>query len=141
MISFLKSLNKTTIFSILLVVPFLVACDNKEKSSDATSEEISTPQELTVEQKQQALDRATPGASNTNASGDVALNPPHGQPGHVCEIPVGQPLNQAQGNAPKMNVQSTNKASDGSIPAEGVKINPAHGQPGHRCDVKVGDPL
>lgn len=28
-----------------------------------------------------------------NPSGGVKLNPPHGQPGHDCAVPVGQPLN------------------------------------------------
>ena len=30
--------------------------------------------------------------TNSNTSGAVTLNPPHGQPGHDCAIPVGQPL-------------------------------------------------
>lgn len=30
--------------------------------------------------------------SNSNNSGSAKLNPAHGQPGHRCDIPVGQPL-------------------------------------------------
>ncbi|WP_297097505.1 hypothetical protein [uncultured Draconibacterium sp.] len=55
-----------------------------------------------------------PGAS-------VTVNPPHGQPGHRCDIPVGDPLPVAANNS--------------------VKLNPPHGQPGHRCDIAVGSPL
>ncbi len=50
-----------------------------------------------------------------------AKNPPHGQPGHRCDIPVGAPLTTA-----------TNSS---------VTLNPPHGQPGHRCDIPVGEPL
>ena len=56
----------------------------------------------------------TPGQSLT-------INPPHGQPGHRCDIPVGDPLPVAANN--------------------NVKLNPPHGQPGHRCDIAVGSPL
>jgi hypothetical protein len=53
------------------------------------------------------------------------LNPPHGQPGHRCDIAVGAPLGGSM-----MNDNST--ASN---------LNPPHGQPGHRCDIAVGAPL
>ncbi|MBE8725187.1 hypothetical protein [Flavobacterium hungaricum] len=88
------------------------------------------------------------------------MNPPHGQPGHRCDIPVGAPLNSP---APKTTAATTNTAQSGSVsqnftvtpqanpvPAllstEGETkvadgMNPAHGQPGHRCDVAVGAPL
>lgn len=54
----------------------------------------------------------------------AGLNPPHGEPGHRCDIAVGAPLG---GNNP-MNNTATN-------------LNPPHGQPGHRCDIAVGAPL
>ncbi len=57
-----------------------------------------------------------------NSSGQALVkNPPHGQPGHRCDIPVGDPLPATASN--------------------NVKINPPHGQPGHRCDIPVGSPL
>lgn len=49
------------------------------------------------------------------------LNPPHGQPGHDCSIPVGSPL----------------KAQAQTKPV----LNPPHGEPGHDCSVAVGAPL
>jgi hypothetical protein len=58
-----------------------------------------------------------------------ALNPAHGQPGHRCDIAVGEPLSAAPATT------SVNTAA----PAQ--KLNPAHGQPGHRCDIAVGAPL
>ncbi len=69
----------------------------------------------------------------TAASGAVALNPAHGQPGHRCEIAVGAPLNTAPVN------QGITAAPAASLPAAGK--NPEHGKPGHRCDIAVGAPL
>lgn len=89
------------------------------------------------------------------------MNPPHGQPGHRCDIPVGAPL-----NSPAVkNTTTTNTAESGTVsqnftvsppasnpvPAllstEGTEnkvadgMNPPHGKPGHRCDIAVGAPL
>jgi len=76
------------------------------------------------------------------------LNPAHGQPGHRCDIPVGQPLNSkpaAKSGSPNTAtpvaspaVSTTPVKSDGLF-AKG--LNPAHGQAGHRCDIAVGQPL
>lgn len=57
------------------------------------------------------------------ATANPTINPPHGQPGHRCDIPVGSPLPVAQAAAPAQ------------------RLNPPHGQPGHRCDIPVGSPL
>lgn len=70
----------------------------------------------------------------------TGLNPPHGRPGHRCDIKVGAPLNSKSDEvttttttlAPSLNATTTT-----AMP----KLNPEHGQPGHRCSVKVGDPL
>lgn len=88
------------------------------------------------------------------------MNPPHGQPGHRCDIPVGAPL-----NSPAAKTTATSTAQSGTStqnftvspppagnpvpallstePAQTVAegMNPAHGQPGHRCDIAVGAPL
>lgn len=97
----------------------------------------------------------------------VVLNPPHGEPGHICEIPVGSPLNgpivaetpaatpaPAQVEAPRTyssmaptieNARrlNTGQASRNAAPQTGGKpaLNPPHGQPWHRCDIAVGAPL
>ena len=73
----------------------------------------------------------------------AGLNPAHGQPGHRCDIPVGQPLN----SKPQTNNQTattvtpaiTTPLKPDTLFAKG--LNPAHGQPGHRCDIAVGQPL
>ena len=77
------------------------------------------------------------------------MNPPHGQPGHRCDIPVGQPLNSkpaAQATAQNIQPQVVSQATPapqavanntGPKPA----TNPAHGQPWHDCAKKVGEAL
>lgn len=90
------------------------------------------------------------------------MNPPHGQPGHRCDIPVGQPLNSKPSAQPTatasqnvaVNGNNTiqidpNAVSPGKIMIDqnGKQVktapgmNPPHGQPGHRCDIPVGQPL
>lgn len=77
------------------------------------------------------------------------MNPPHGQPGHRCDIPVGQPLNSKPAPAPQpvQNVVQTTTAPAPAPAAQNLamgekpKANPAHGEPWHNCSVKVGDPL
>lgn len=111
---------------------------------------------------------AASSAAPVAATSAGAVNPPHGQPGHSCAIPVGAPMSslpaggatgaaatttpitiepstQPQTTAPQVTIpQSTAPQStspQGSAPASGVRLNPPHGQPGHSCDVEVGTPL
>lgn len=100
------------ILFLAAIAVFTLAC----KEVNTTEEKVKD--KTAVEQKSDAA--ATPEKTSEN---EVALNPPHGQPGHRCDIAVGQPLN----SQPK---QQSN-----------VNVNPPHGQPGHRCDLAVGAPL
>jgi hypothetical protein len=86
----------------------------------------------------------------TKPAANVKLNPPHGEPGHRCDISVGAPLDGSS-QQPTTSVQpvTINPTQNTSKPATttpttnpgNLKINPAHGQPGHRCDIAVGAPL
>jgi hypothetical protein len=106
--------------------------------------------------------------SNTNAAttAGVVLNPPHGEPGHRCEIEVGKPL-PADGKAPAVTANpapapastptiTANPAPAGQpvtvstnptvTPAPAATktapgMNPPHGEPGHDCSIAVGAPL
>lgn len=75
------------------------------------------------------------------------MNPPHGQPGHRCDIPVGQPLNSKPAPAPQpaqnivQNTPAPTPVQQTPPTGEKPKVNPAHGEPWHDCAVKVGDPL
>lgn len=81
-----------------------------------------------------------------------ALNPPHGQPFHRCDIAVGAPIdsqpvqNPAQQARPQQGAEMFNISppkNNAPAQATGPKpaLNPAHGQPHHRCDIEVGAPL
>lgn len=81
--------------------------------------------------------------STANNTAPVAkgLNPAHGQPGHRCDIPVGQPLSSSTA---KLQTSTTTPSiipdnTTDTLFAKG--LNPAHGKPGHRCDIAVGQPL
>lgn len=89
------------------------------------------------------------------------MNPPHGQPGHRCDIAVGAPLNSPKqtkpatnsGNAviqkvtPGTTTSQTNSATPALLTPDAAQtttapgMNPPHGQPGHVCSVAVGAPL
>lgn len=109
----------------------------------------------------------TPATQNTNTvnstntnNGTVALNPAHGQPGHRCDIPVGQPLDgSSTTNSQTISTQTSPVINNSISPIINTStstnttttntsnntntgnLNPAHGQPGHRCDIPVGQPL
>lgn len=83
--------------------------------------------------------------TNDNTNTTASVNPPHGQPGHRCDIPVGADLNQASGNVQMQqststanpNVSPVRMNSSTATPAK----NPPHGQPGHDCTKPVGADL
>jgi hypothetical protein len=78
------------------------------------------------------------------------MNPPHGQPGHRCDISVGAPLNSKP--APATTQPTTVSTTTPQQPQVTMKevptptktlpgMNPPHGEPNHRCDIAVGAPL
>jgi len=170
-------MKKVFLLAIAVGFAFASCKDNKaEATTDATAPttEIHADHEdhtghdhgtETTTPAQNAAPTQTGTPAQANASG-AKLNPPHGEPGHRCEIPVGAPLDgsggttaapqvQAQptsnsqgflssGNAqaqPQATPQQAAKPAQQTAPGMQGKPNPAHGQPGHRCDVQVGQPL
>lgn len=148
------------IYSLLLVGAIFISCketkDEAETETTAaeTNTAVTTNTETTAAPDtpvSNAAPVAAPATSTTTAPG---MNPPHGQPGHRCEIPVGAPLNSQPSNtgtAPMMqqpaqqpaakpqSFMQPSAAQQTATTAPGM--NPPHGQPGHRCDVAVGAPL
>ncbi|MBS1754694.1 MAG: hypothetical protein KF741_12475 [Ferruginibacter sp.] len=110
---------------------------------------INTPsaQVNTLSNNQPTVSTVTTQAAPEQNKGSVKLNPPHGQPGHRCDIAVGAPLDSKPGSsttAPtivttQQPAQATNAGLQQQKTAPGM--NPPHGQPGHRCDIAVGAPL
>lgn len=127
----------------LLLVSLLSACGNGlEEGSAKTQATTTPPPPVTIQPaKQQA--QPAPVTASTNKAG---LNPPHGQPGHRCDIQVGAPLNSAPAatttvtpSAPQTITVPPPTTTPVTTTAAGK--NPPHGQPGHRCDIAVGAPL
>ena len=119
-------------------------------SSAISSVPVNVPAPTTIVEPTAVNKSATP----------PELNPPHGQPYHRCDIPVGSPLNAAAapaktnqvvnrtGTAPTLenaarlnNPQLKNSIVPAPTNSAPPKLNPPHGQPFHRCDIAVGSPL
>jgi hypothetical protein len=106
----------------------------------AVSAPVSTQPNVTTT----AVTPAPATTQTQTATTAAGMNPPHGQPGHRCDLAVGAPLN----SAPKQTAKTTSATV---IPQNIVTtttqvktapgMNPPHGQPGHRCDISVGAPL
>lgn len=119
---------------------------------------VSTqPQMQTVSTQPQMQKVITPAAPAKVLPG---MNPPHGQPGHRCDIPVGAPLNSApkpvtSGKPTTVTPMQNNAVAVPTTPSSAPAIltpnatatttppgmNPPHGQEGHVCSVAVGAPL
>ncbi|WP_394673854.1 hypothetical protein [uncultured Chryseobacterium sp.] len=160
---------KNCCLGLLAVSATLVSCKKDQRATYLTEEAaIDQPVQAGNAPKVSLFDQAgvQPAQTASAAVSAPGMNPSHGQPGHRCDIPVGQPLNSspaqnAQQGAQNITVnpnqgQQTiqidpNALQPGkfTVDANGkpatVKtakgMNPPHGEPGHRCDIPVGQPL
>lgn len=154
---------KNIIFSVIAISIVTVSCKKDERATYIKEEAGVQQPAMTVNQapKVSLLDQAgiQPAQTPSAAAAVTApgMNPPHGQPGHRCDIPVGQPLNskpaqaatattnQAQAIQIDPNSLQPGKFSVENGKAQNIKtakgMNPPHGEPGHRCDIPVGQPL
>jgi len=157
---------KNIFLGIITAGILIVACKKDEKPT-YIKEEVgaqpaaaitNTPQPSLLNQA--GIQTAAPNNSPVAATAP-GMNPAHGQPGHRCDIPVGQPLNSSPAAAQAPNTQNItvngnntvqidpNAVSPGKVMVDNkgkqVKtapgMNPPHGEPGHRCDIAVGQPL
>jgi hypothetical protein len=141
-----------------------VTTTETEAVAPADAEEIApTPTEAesaTAVTPQQATQTVQMPAAAQPAATAPGMNPPHGQPGHRCDIAVGAPLNSPKAAAPAATPQAGTSTitkvqpqNTGSVPSMLAQpaadaatstppgMNPPHGQPGHSCSVAVGAPL
>jgi hypothetical protein len=164
------SLALITVFTLF----FLFSCNSSDKDPRRTQKatQVKPNKEQTApvssEQAQPAEAETAEQSSTEQNQAEVMLNPPHGQPYHRCDIPVGAPLNSPPANAGsqttvdpdvstttqlanspttptienamKVNPSQTQNAGTADKGTK-PKLNPAHGQPYHRCDIPVGSPL
>jgi|26BtaG_2_1085354.scaffolds.fasta_scaffold00130_7 hypothetical protein len=150
---------------LIATASLLYACDENKSSTTVTENtEGQTADAVQVEDGIETATLAQPGSSsdakttsqnpvtNSKSGERPALNPPHGQPFHRCEIAVGAPIdsqpvqNPAQQARPQQGAEMFNISppkNNAPAQATGPKpaLNPAHGQPHHRCDIEVGAPL
>lgn len=149
--------------SVILTLAFLwTACDSdtpQQSSAPSEASPVASPDANTaLPQATTPLESETAGAPGVvqptapapaTTSSAAKINPPHGQPGHVCSVPVGSPLDGSAATtsnptqpAAKPAIQPTPQPSaTGSNTAAAPGTNPPHGQPGHVCGVPVGSPL
>lgn len=154
--------SATTLFSIIFLF-FIYSCGPSKNDSQQNKQVPVVPQNQ--EQSSSAVTETPASQDTSEGSTQVRLNPPHGEPGHRCEIPVGAPLNseprsstpqvttsQPSNSSPNItnnptaptieNAQKLNSSQPRNTSTQNSgKINPPHGQPGHRCDIPVGSPL
>lgn len=173
--------SKFVLSAVLSFSLLTVSCKKEEESTTTTD---SKPKEIIMPRVQPIPAQSTqPIIQNTPvqnqqpmANGNQAvqmtqtpvttkpgMNPPHGQPGHRCDIAVGAPLNSpkqtkptgATGNAVVQQVTpaATTTTSPTTTAAPAILdpnaaqtttapgMNPPHGQPGHQCGIAVGAPL
>ncbi|WP_449399849.1 hypothetical protein [Chryseobacterium wanjuense] len=161
---------KNTFLGIIAISILAVSCKKDERATYIEEEAAIQQPNVAVNNTPKAslLDQAgiqsaqNPTTATATAPG---MNPPHGQPGHRCDIPVGQPLNSKPVPAQQQGTQNvTVNANQGQTiqidpnalqpgkfqvdnngKAKAIKtakgMNPPHGEPGHRCDIPVGQPL
>jgi hypothetical protein len=167
---------KSNFLIIAVLILFAVMSCNPARNDSGQSPEQPALQQKQVQQnpvKEVSPSAETPVTPDQPLAGQtgekVRLNPPHGQPGHRCEIPVGSPLDAPPANADTKGktpasssppatatvnnptaptIQNANRLNpsqsrNNTEPATGTKPgnNPPHGQPWHRCDIPVGSPL
>ncbi len=122
---------------------------NSPATNPVTQTNATTPAASTAVQPATAPAQKTTSKTIT----PPGMNPPHGEPGHRCEIAVGAPLtspvtkpaNQTVStNPPTSPAIKTTAAPAQTKPAKTITppgMNPPHGEAGHRCDIAVGSPL
>jgi hypothetical protein len=145
-------------YLILFIVSFsMLICISCGHGRPVNESEISGPAQPVNSSNSSAQPQPVPVNINSQATPSsaipanpgvtAALNPPHGQPGHRCDIAVGAPLNSAPAKltAPSVSTPVNLSANQPVQPVATTKVapgmNPPHGQPGHRCDIAVGAPL
>ncbi|WP_290841903.1 hypothetical protein [Flavobacterium sp.] len=155
---------KTSILSAFAIAFVTVSCKKELEPQESsvpltqtdaaaapTAQNAVQPQQIQPGQQQMQVQPQQVQQVQQPQATAPGMNPPHGQPGHRCDIPVGSSLSQ-----PVKTAATPTTATPGQAPATITKVNPAtaatavktapgmnppHGQPGHRCDIAVGAPL
>ena len=154
------------IYLVILTLA-LLSCQKKNETPETLSPELASYEQKSASDSSNVKSAQNSAPITMNNSAPVApesntvsvnqpqptapgMNPPHGQPNHRCDIPVGAPLNskKAEATTVKSTDIQTSTTTPIAVPQNNTSstsvadgMNPAHGQPGHRCDIPVGAPL
>jgi hypothetical protein len=130
----IKMKNILVVFTVFAIFT-MISCGPAKQDSGQTQQEPvvpptqEQPAQLNTEPAEPVESKSTeavvqPSANQNNA--EVMLNPPHGEPFHRCDIPVGAPLNSAPANTTRPTtsnpVQAT--APQTTNPAPSAANNP-----------------
>ena len=167
---------KTTLLAVSISSCLFFACSNSSDSSNTESTLLSdsalqnnvpvgadpTVQAPSADNSQMIGAPVPPPTGQSTQSQPVTttapgMNPPHGAPGHRCDLAVGAPLNSSPEVAPaQFSSPAPSLASPSAVPSSAPAIapaaatsptttapgmNPPHGEPGHDCSIAVGAPL
>lgn len=151
---------KNYIGLLLLAGLALNSYKNEQETKESTPTSVIPFTEVGNQMRNEAAAKGGTPSNTTATNAPIVatakgMNPPHGQAGHRCDIPVGAPLNSpatpAQPNSkvtttPQMTVTPTTTSTTSTAtptPATPTPegMNPPHGQEGHRCDIAVGAAL
>jgi hypothetical protein len=159
---------KRTFIVITFTACFLFACNRSDDTSNSSANQpgvqpsLPEAQPLAADSPSSAApvtsgDEINPGGlppvdrTQLPVTGIAQVNPPHGEPGHRCDIAVGAPLNAATNLKPSpanpttltspQIISAPAPAPSTSAGATAPGLNPPHGEPGHDCAIPVGAPL
>lgn len=170
--------SKLILCSLLTLSIAFTSCKNEEETAEAATTSTTPkeplivprvqpiPSESYVQPNQQVTMPQAPTSTaqvTTQAPTKAGMNPPHGQPGHRCDIAVGASLSTPVAKAANPTTITSGKptyttttlstpttTASSATPAiltsdapatTAPGMNPPHGQPGHVCGTPVGDPL
>lgn len=160
---------KKLLTSVLLISLITVSCKKDETEAPVvTDSNAATVLESNNAYLMEAAANTAVQVQNTESNSNnqpvttpSGMNPPHGQPGHRCEIAVGAPLNSTPNTANKPQTTTLNSTTSQTNTPQVVApnnnngaavitttnqntpagMNPPHGQEGHVCSIAVGAPL
>ena len=153
--------------ALVLIAFALVSCQKKNETPETLSPELASYEQKSASDSSNVTNAQNSAPIIMNNSAPVApesntvsvnqpqptapgMNPPHGQPNHKCDTPVGAPLSskKAEPTTVKTTDIQTSTTTPIAVPQNNAGsttiadgMNPAHGQPSHRCDIPVGAPL
>jgi len=140
-------MNPAKLIAAILMLQVLTSCGNSTEADDMTDPANTAtlvPVPSTIAKDSPKVQTVTT-QPVIPITAKAARNPPHGQPGHRCDIAVGAPLDSKPSNqtvkASPQPVTIAQPPTQSVASGGGAGVNPAHGQPGHRCDIAVGAPL